>query len=111
MACAQQQQQMQAEQPAAAPVANEKDFQRMTVQQVRVILRQKNLNVGGSKEMLIARYFDAVNAGEVTAHTVRIAFHLDRSASLVALLLLRSRKHTQSAFPFLPRGCRGETSS
>lgn len=65
-----QQQQMQAEQPAAAPVANEKDFQRMTLQEVRVILRQKNLNVGGSKDVLIARYFDALNAGEVNAHTV-----------------------------------------
>ena len=75
MARSQQQQQMQAEQPAAAPVANEKDFQRMTLQEVRVILRQKNLNVGGSKDVLIARYFDALNAGEVNAHTVRtVAF-------------------------------------
>lgn len=72
MACARQQQQMQAEEPEAAPVANEKDFQRMTLQEVRVILRQMNLNVGGSKEVLIARYFDAFNAGEVKAHKVRV---------------------------------------
>jgi hypothetical protein len=55
----------------AAAAANEKDFQRMTLQEVRVILRQKGLNVGGSKDVLIARYFDALETGDVKAHSVR----------------------------------------
>mmetsp|Transcript_325 Transcript_325/g.555 ORF Transcript_325/g.555 Transcript_325/m.555 type:complete len:254 (-) Transcript_325:361-1122(-) len=48
--------------PAEAP-ASEKDLQKMTLKEVRTILRERGLNPGGSQGALIDRYLEAVADG------------------------------------------------
>lgn len=46
-------------------------LQKMTLSEVRTLLRERNINPGGSKGALIERYFDAVKSGDCKPKMVR----------------------------------------
>eukprot|EP00241_Pyramimonas_parkeae_P022196 CAMPEP_0114284006 /NCGR_PEP_ID=MMETSP0059-20121206/4418_1 /TAXON_ID=36894 /ORGANISM="Pyramimonas parkeae, Strain CCMP726" /LENGTH=246 /DNA_ID=CAMNT_0001404799 /DNA_START=66 /DNA_END=806 /DNA_ORIENTATION=- len=52
------------EESVAETVCTEGDLQKMTLSEVRTLLRERNINPGGSKGALIERYFDAVKSGD-----------------------------------------------
>lgn len=63
--------------PAEEP-ASEKDLQKMTLKEVRTILRDRGLNPGGSQGALIDRYLEAVTDGTCKPYTM--LNEADRSA-------------------------------
>lgn len=52
-----------AETSSCSTAATEKDLMKMTLKEVRTILRERNLNPGGSQGSLVERYLEAVAAG------------------------------------------------